>query len=247
MKKNTRKLLNKILNNNIIQFILCSPLIDYHQWSLLNFVKNNAKKIKRGEKIIDIGAGELKYKKFFEHCIYKSQDLCVGDDNWDFSSIDIKSSVYEIPEKDSSFDYVLCTQVLEHLEFPDMAFSEFNRLLKNKGKLLLTAPLGFGEHQIPYDFFRYTQYGLKSLGERYGLKLIYLKPQGGIFINLEYLLWQSKNIILPFKNIVLIRYFYFLAFLPIKVLSGFIFIILDLFDRKKTYTLNYNCIYEKIF
>ena len=241
-----RELLNKFLNNNIIQSILFSPLIDYHQWSLLKFIKDNAKKIKRDEKIIDIGAGELKYKKYFEHCVYKSQALCVGDDKWDFSKIDIRSSLYEIPEKDASFDYVLCAQVLEHLEFPEKAFSEFNRLLKNRGKLILTAPLGFGEHQIPYDFFRYIQYGLKSLDERYGFKLTYIKPQGGIFINVEYILWQSINVILPFKNIVLVRYFYFLVFIPIKILSGIIFIVLDLFDRKKAYTLNYNCIYEKI-
>ncbi|MCX6717243.1 MAG: class I SAM-dependent methyltransferase [Candidatus Taylorbacteria bacterium] len=241
-----RKLLNKVLNNSIVQFILYSPLADYHQWSLLKFVKCNAKKIKKNEKIIDIGAGELKYIKYFEHCEYKSQDFCLGDANWDFSKIDIKSSAYKIPEKDASFDYVLCTQVLEHLEFPEKAFSEFSRLLKNGGKLILTAPLGFGEHQIPYDFFRYTKYGLKSLGKRNNLKLIEIKPHGGIFINLEYVLWQSKNKLLPFNNILLVRYLYFFIFLPIKILSGGIFIFLDLFDREKTCTLNYNCIYEKI-
>jgi len=241
-----REYLNKFLNNEIIQFILYSPLIDYHQWSLLKFIKDNAKKIKRGEKIIDIGAGELKYKKYFKHCDYKSQDLGVGDSNWDFSQIDIKSSAYEIPEKDASFDYVLCTQVLEHLEFPEKAFAEFGRLLKIGGKLILTAPLGFGEHQIPYDFFRYTKNGLKSLGNRSNFKLVYIKPHGGIFINLEYILWKSKDIILPFKNIRFMKFLYFLIFFPLKILLGAIFIMLDQFDRKKTYTLNYNCIYEKI-
>lgn len=245
MNKNFRKSLNRLLNNELVQAILFSPLLNYHQWSMLKFIKENAEKIKKGEKMIDIGAGELKYKKYFEHCDYKSQDLCVGDDDWDFSHIDIKSSAYEIPEEDSSFDYVLCTQVLEHLEFPDRAFSEFSRLLKTGGKLIMTAPLGFGEHQMPHDFFRYTQYGLKSLGERHGFKLTYIKPQGGIFINLEHILWQSKNMLLPFKKSMIVRYLDFLIFLPIKFLSGAVFIVLDLFDREKSYTLNYNCIYEK--
>lgn len=246
MGKTARKLLNRCLCNDVARFFLSSPLVDYHQWSLLRFVKIQAKKIKNHEKVIDVGAGELKYKKYFDHCDYKSQDLCIGDANWDFSKIDIKSSAYEIPEEDSSFDYVFCTQVLEHLEFPERAFSEFNRLLKLGGKLILTAPLGFGEHQAPFDFFRYTRGGLRSLGERYGFRLVSIEPHGGIFINLEYILWQSKNIFLPFKNISIMRYFYFFIFFPLKILSGLIFVILDLADRKKTYTLNYNCVYEKI-
>jgi SAM-dependent methyltransferase len=241
-----RNSLVKILNHPVVQAVMYSPLVDYHQWSLLRFVKKNAQLIKSGERIIDIGAGELKYKKYFSHCDYYSQDLCVGDDHWDFSEINIKSSAYEIPAASASFDYVLCAQVLEHLEFPEKAFAEFNRLLKLNGRLLLTAPLGFGEHQIPYDFFRYTRYGLESLGKRHGFRLVYLEPHGGIFINSEYILWQAKNKILPGKNILLLRYFYFFLFLPFKIISGAIFIALDLLDNKKTYTLNYNCVYEKI-
>lgn len=242
-----RNILNIVLNNTIVQTILYSPFIDYHQWSLLKFIKNNAKKIRSNEKIIDIGAGELKYKKCFNHCIYSSQDLCIGEINWDFSKIDIKSSVYKIPVKNSYFDYILCTQVLEHLEFPDKAFSEFNRILKKNGKILLTAPfLGFGEHQIPNDYFRYTQYALKSIGERNGFKLIHIEPHGGIFINLEYILWKSFYKFIPFKENKVFYYLVFLLLLPFKFISGIIFNLLDIFDQNKEYTLNYNCIYEKI-
>ncbi len=245
MKKDIRMELLKIINKPLIQSMLYSPLLDYHQWSLLTFIKNEARKLPNNTKILDAGAGELRYKKYFLHCNYVSNDLCIGDDDWYFDNIDIKSTIYEIPVESESFDAILCTQVLEHLEFPEKAFMEFRRILKKGGKLLLTAPLGQGEHQVPYDFFRYTKYGLKSLGERCGLKLVYIEPHGGIFINLEYILWQSKNVFLPFLDIALIRYFYFILFLPLKVISGVVFIFLDLFDREKVYTNNYNCIYEK--
>ncbi|MFA5993856.1 MAG: methyltransferase domain-containing protein [Parcubacteria group bacterium] len=246
MIKNKRKKLLQFLNNPKIQSILYSYFLNYHQWSILNFVKSNAKKIKSEEKIIDIGAGELRYKRYFDHCEYTSQDLCVGDGEWYFDDIDIKSSVYDIPVENNYFDYILCTQVLEHLEFPEKAFEEFSRILKRGGKMFLTVPLGQGEHQSPHDFYRYTKYALKSLGNRHGLELKVVMPQGGIFINLEYILWQSKNSILPFNNFAPVRYAYFLIAIPFKILSGIIFVTLDLFDREKVYTLNYNCIYEKM-
>jgi len=125
-----REFLIKFLNNTIIQSILYSPLIDYNQWSVLKLMKDNVKKIKRDEKIINIGAGELKYKKYFNHCKYVSNDLCVGDNQWFYNEIDIKSSIYDIPVEDESFDFILCAQVLGHLEFPDLAFKKFNKTLK---------------------------------------------------------------------------------------------------------------------
>ena len=212
---------------------------------ILNFIKQNSKKIKNDESVIDLGAGELRYKRYFSHCNYKSQDLGVGDEDWYFNDIDIKSPIYDVPVEDNSFDYIVCTQVLEHLEYPDKAFLEFYRILKPGGKVLLTAPLGQGEHQVPYDFFRYTQYGLKSLGERSGLKLTYIDPHGGIFINLEYILWRAIHQLLPFQQNPLFKYFTLFITLPFKFISGVISVILDILDTKKIYTLNYNCIYEK--
>ena len=243
--KKIRKKIVYIINSKIVQLIIYNPFSDYIVWSILNFVKKESKKISAGSHILDAGAGELRYKKYFSHCDYVSQDLCVGDKVWYFDEIDIKSNIYNIPVENQSFDYILCTQVIEHLEFPDLAFKEFNRILKRGGKLLLTAPLGQGEHQIPYDFFRFTRYALNSLGKRNGLNLVYIRPAGGIFINLEYILWQAKNILFPFKKTLALRYFFYLLFFPLKFISGFIFYFLDLLDIEKKYTNNYCCVYEK--
>ena len=245
MKKNLRKKLLYFINNKFIQSIIYSPFLDYHQWALLKFVKRESKKISVYAKIIDVGAGELRYKKYFDHCTYISNDLCVGDKEWYFDLIDIKSSIYEIPCENESFDAILCTQVLEHLEYPELAFKEFFRILKPGGKLILTAPLGQGEHQVPYDYFRYTRYGLESLGARVGLEIKSIEPQGGIFINLEYVLWQAVVKFVPFRRIVLVRYFLYIILLLPKAISSILFIMLDIFDKKKEYTNNYNCVYEK--
>lgn len=41
-----------------------------------------------------------------------------------------KGGVYELPYGDNSFDVVICTEVLEHLEFPEKALSELYRVTK---------------------------------------------------------------------------------------------------------------------
>ena len=100
MKQNKiRKLILKIRDSRLVQPIFYSKFIDYHQWSLLSFVSSEASKIKPNKSVLDAGAGELKYKKYFNHCKYVSQDLCIGDEQWYFNDIDIKSSIYDIPVK----------------------------------------------------------------------------------------------------------------------------------------------------
>lgn len=246
MNKISRQAVLKIANNKLIQLILYSPFLDYHGWSLLRFVKYQARNIKPTESLLDIGAGELRYKRYFNHCNYVSNDLCIGDAGWLFDDIDIKSTVYNIPVKNNSFDNILCTQVLEHLEFPELAFKEFNRILVKGGKLILTAPLGFGEHQVPYDYFRYTKYGLKSLGDRHNFNLIYIEPHGGVFINLGYMVNSAIQTLIPFQSKVTMRYLAFILLLPVTFSMGLLFCCLDLLDKKKSNTINYNVVYEKI-
>ena len=43
-------------------------------------------------------------------------------------------------------------------------------MLKPGGTLWLTAPLFYAEHERPYDYFRYTQFGLRHLLEREGFR-----------------------------------------------------------------------------
>jgi ubiquinone/menaquinone biosynthesis C-methylase UbiE len=52
----------------------------------------------------------------------------------------IKSSVDSMPFRDSYFDKVIFTEVLEHLKNGENAISEISRVLKKGGTLLLTTP-----------------------------------------------------------------------------------------------------------
>lgn len=126
------------------------------------WLQKTLKKIPQGKKIIDAGAGELQYRKFCSHLKYVSQDFAQydgsGDGNglqtstWDNSKLDIISDITSIPVKDKSFDAIMCIEVLEHIPEPIKALSEFSRILKKDGKLILTAPFNSITHFSPYFF-----------------------------------------------------------------------------------------------
>lgn len=127
-----------------------------------NWLNNVISAIPARQKILDAGAGELQNKTLCQHLDYVSQDFCqyegAGDKQglqmgkWDTSKIDLVCDIVSIPEPDTSFDAILCSEVLEHLPDPLKALDEFSRLLKPGGKLILTAPFASLVHFAPYHY-----------------------------------------------------------------------------------------------
>jgi len=69
---------------------------------------------------------------------------------------------------------VLATEVFEHVFELDHTLQEINRVMKPGGKILLSAPFVFMEHEIPYDFARYSSYGMRAVLERNGFQVLAL-------------------------------------------------------------------------
>lgn len=126
--------------------------------------------------MLDAGAGECAYKHLFDPCEYKSIDLGIGDSDWDYRNLDYIAPLDAMPIGDATFDAVLCTQVLDHLKNPQECVKEMNRVLKPGGYLFLTVPMSQEEHQVPYDFFRYTSYGLRHICSEAGFKEMEIIP-----------------------------------------------------------------------
>lgn len=139
--------------------------------------------IRPGDTLLDAGAGECKWAEHFPECHYIGLDYKVGDPAWDFSRVQIEANLNEhIPLEDSSVDLIISIQVLEHLSDPHVAMREMARVLKPGGHLFLSTPFFYHEHQQPYDFYRYTRYGLRHLVEQAGLQVDYVTPMGGYFM-----------------------------------------------------------------
>lgn len=77
-----------------------------------------------------------------------------------------------IPIKSGYIDSVICTQVFEHVFEPEIFLNEINRVLKKNGHLLLTLPFVWDKHKKPYDYSRYSSFGIKYLLEKKGFKII---------------------------------------------------------------------------
>lgn len=148
--------------------------------------------IPSGSRILDAGAGELKYREYCPHLEYVSQDFAQydgqGDGNalqtgqWEQSKIDIISDIVAIPEPDCSFDAVMCIEVLEHVPDPISAVMELTRLLKQDGILILTVPFASLTHFSPYHYYSgFNSYFFKYHFPKINLKLESVIKNGNYF------------------------------------------------------------------
>lgn len=133
------------------------------------FIQRAARSTKEGWMVFDAGAGEGYYKRLFKNGTYHATDLCKLEKA--YGRIHFISDLKSIPVRNEAYDLILCTQVLEHLPQPDQVLGELFRVLKPSGQLWFSAPFFFPEHEVPYDFFRYTRYGLTHLLETQGFEV----------------------------------------------------------------------------
>lgn len=128
-------------------------------------------------RMIDLGSGHSRgYEGLFKEHV--DEYLCI---DWQYAeNVDICADCYNIPLPDASIDTVLSTQMLEHLVTPERMLKEAFRLLKPGGSLILTAPMVWGLHEEPVDFYRFTEYGLRYLLEHAGFSEIRIQPLEGL-------------------------------------------------------------------
>jgi SAM-dependent methyltransferase len=77
------------------------------------------------------------------------------------------------------FDFILCTEVLEHVADWPRAFTNLSSLLNAGARLLITCPHFYILHERPYDFWRATTYGLLHQAQQAGLRCVSIEAAGG--------------------------------------------------------------------
>jgi SAM-dependent methyltransferase len=143
---------------------------------LLNKQIKNASSYVSGA-VLDVGAGNCdRYRHFFQYDKYVRMDIEKGE------NVDVVGSADNIPFSENGFDSIVCTQVFEHLKYPEKATKEMHRVLKNGGFVIITVPQTGALHEEPHDYWRFTKYGVMELFERNGFELVEYSQRGGFFV-----------------------------------------------------------------
>ena len=134
-----------------------------------------------GGRLLDYGCGRKPYQNLFAHVNeYIGADKKQTGYTIGLSAADVFFED-QLPFEDNSFDTILCFEVLEHVFTPHETLDDLYRVLKPGGKLMLTIPFFCNEHEVPYDYGRYTYYGLKYLLNKHGFDLLLNKREGSFW------------------------------------------------------------------
>jgi SAM-dependent methyltransferase len=176
--------------------------------------------------LLDFGCGSKPYKHLFNHV---SKYTGIDVENEGHSHINENVDIYYdgeiLPFRDETFDSILSNEVLEHVPNLSKCLVELNRILKPGGKILLTVPFACFEHELPYDFRRFTINGLTHTLNEYGFEIVIAEKTGN-YVEVIIQLWISyirellytKN---HFFNIIVNLIFVF-PFVLIGILLSFI-------------------------
>lgn len=144
---------------------------------LLKAIKKYSKDL-NGD-LLDFGCGAKPYESLFVNVNkYIGVDIENDSHNHSNENIDIYYDGKTLPFEKDFFDSIFTSEVFEHVPNINETLLELNRVLKNGGKLLITTPFSFPEHEIPFDFRRFTKNGIIKLIEENGYKVDEVKTYG---------------------------------------------------------------------
>jgi SAM-dependent methyltransferase len=187
-------------------------------------------------RVLDAGAGEGQYARYFKKQRYTGVDLGVGDAAWDYGRLQTVADLTALPFHDGSFDACISLVTLEHVKEPARALGEIARSLKPGARLLLVVPHEWEVHQSPHDYWRFTRHGVGYLLEEAGFQEIRIEPVGGFFRLLARRLANGVQVVpLPLLPVAAL-----LFALPALILPLF-----DSLDRRRDFTLGYICTARK--
>lgn len=174
--------------------------------------------------LLDFGAWESPYKELIKCDKYITLDI---EQSWHDNTKNDINYFYDwkkIPFDDNTFDTIISTQVFEHISNLDEIIIELYRVLKKGWKAYFTVPFSWEEHEIPFDFYRFTHYWIKIFLEKAWFKTISIqKSWNYIQVIFQYIICYLLSLFSNFKNNYLK-----ILFIPIKIIIIFVFNILAL-------------------
>lgn len=172
--------------------------------------------------VIDVGCGEKPYESLFKFNKYIGLEH-YSTENRSAKKPDFFYDGNKFPFKNNEFDSAICNQVLEHVFNPDEFILEINRVIKKNGYLLMTVPFVWDEHEQPYDYARYSSFGVRYILEKSGFKIITIRKS----VNGVGVIFQLVNAYIFKKTRFKLKIFRILAMLLLMAPINFLGIILN--------------------
>lgn len=209
--------------------------------SLFNEIKRYAPLLKG--RLLDFGCGSQPYRNLFAHVDdYIGVDIAESGHPHHNESIDVYYDGKTLPFPDNSFDALLCSETLEHVFNLDEIFTELRRVLKNGAYVLITVPFSWEEHEIPYDFGRYTSFGIRHLLEKNGFTIIEHKKTN------HYVAVLCQYAILYIYHLIETPYKYLNVLLNILLISPLMWlsVVISIMAPKNTLLFHNNIIFARL-
>jgi SAM-dependent methyltransferase len=139
-------------------------------------IRNNAQ-----GRLLDMGCGYVPLYETYNDLV--SENICIDWEKTPHANPYLDQMVdltEKLPIESASFDTVLLTDVLEHIPEPMNLMNEIARILRPGGKLILGVPFLYWLHEVPHDYYRYSEFALRRFCQRSGLRVVELVPYGGL-------------------------------------------------------------------
>lgn len=147
-------------------------------------------------RLYDLGCGEMPYKEWLMPHVESYTGVDWGNSQHDQKADIIADLNIPLPIESETVNTVISLNVMEHLREPQVFLGEVFRILKPGGAMILQVPFMWWIHEPPYDYYRFTRFGLEYLTRKCGFSKVEVYPMTGFwttwFLKLNY---QSARLI----------------------------------------------------
>ena len=149
--------------NIIKKFFSSIVILEYKETKVTSEMIRKILSKKSNQNWLDVGCGSTPYKKFFKGNKYTGIDIERKGYGQAKKLVDKFYDGKTIPFDNEIFDGAICTQVLGVCDDEISLVKEINRILKKDGYFVVATPFIYREVEKPYDFRRFTSFGIEKL------------------------------------------------------------------------------------
>lgn len=184
--------------------------------------------------VLDLGCGSNpKYHKEI-----KGKIVCL--DLYKTGKTHLVADANNLPFKPNSFEKIISVNSFYYFKNPFDVAKTLSKILKKSGTLFLVVPFFYPIHDVPYDKYRFSEHGIRTVFEEY-FEIKNIKAIGGIFSLPSVILHSAiKGIPLVFDGVFrnVARMPVYLIFYVPYILSQFLEVF-NIIDRSKRVPVYY--------